>query len=210
MLDKTDCCMDVGCALFEGQDAVQTILTGGELDLEALDRSAKAFEVLRDGIANGTMWAGWVMPNDEDVRVAQRLLELARSNAPREELIEPARHVFRVTADPTALNGLCHVLLWLAGEATRIPFSVSDDPRLDRVYAALDRAIAFFERGGNVAGFVPTPEDLSRVQRLRALVTADAGEALAERQRLAKEMWARVPQDNVSEGVRRMATEDER
>jgi len=207
MLHRTDS-MDVGCAMVEGEDAVQTILAGGELDLEALDRLAEAFEVLRDGIANGTWGAGWVMPNDEDVRMAQRLVELARTNAPREELIEPARHVFRVTADPTALNGLCHVLLWLAGEARRGPFS--DDARLDRVYAALDRAIAFFERGGNVAGFVPTPEDLSRVQRLRALVTVDAGEALAERQRLAKEMWARIPQDSVSEGVRRIVTYDER
>jgi hypothetical protein len=198
--------MDVGCALIEGEEAAQAILAGGEPDLSALDRLAEAFEVLRDGIANGTWWAGWVRPNDEDVRVAQRLLELARSNAPREELIEPARHVFRVTADPTALTGLCDVLPWIAGEARRIP-GFNDAP-LDDVCACLDRALAFFERGGNVAGFVPTPEDLSLVQRLRALVTADAGEALAERQRLAKEMWARLPQDNVSEGARRSATWD--
>ena len=205
MLDRTDS-GDVGCALIEGEEAAQAILAGGEPDLNALDRSAEAFEVLRDGIANGTMWAGWIKPNDDDVRVAQRLLELARSNAPREELIEPARHVFRVTADPTALYGLCSVLLWLAGEARRIPFSY--DAPLDKVCAGLDQAVAFFERRGNVAGFVPTPEDLSRVQRLRALVTADAGEALAERQRLAKEMWARLPQDSVSEGARRSATWD--
>jgi hypothetical protein len=158
-------------------------------------------------VGMGALWS-WLMPNDEDVRVAQRLRELARTNAPREELIEPARHVFRVTADPSALTGLCDVLLWLAGEAGRL--EGFDDAPLDLVHRRLDRAIAFFERGGNVAGFVPTPEDLSRVQRLRALVTADAGEALAERQRLAKEMWARLPQDNVSAGVRRTVKDDER
>lgn len=207
MLDRTDV-MDVGCALIEGEDAVQTILAGGELDLEALDRLVGVFEVLRDGIANGTWYAGWLKPNDEDVRAAQRLLELARTNAVREELIEPARHVFRVTADPSALEGLCGVLLWLAGEAKRL--RGFEDVPLDVVHRRLDRTVAFFERGGNVAGFVPTPEDLSRVQCLRALVTADAGEALAERQRLAKEMWARLPQDNVSEGARRSVTDDER
>jgi hypothetical protein len=207
MLDRTDS-TDMLSALVEGEEAAQTILAGGDPDLDALDRMAEALEALRDGILGGTMWAGWLTPNDEDVRVAQRLLELARTNAPREELIEPARYLFCVTADPGALEGLCSVLLWLSGEAKRMPFS--DGTRLDLVYAALDRAIAFFERGGNVAGFVPTPEDLSRVQRLRALVTADAGEALAERQRLAKEMWARLPQDNVSEGVRRGVTDDER
>jgi hypothetical protein len=207
MLDRTEI-MDIQAALVEGEEAAQAILAGGEPDLDALDRSAEALEVLRDGILNGTMWAAWLTPNDEDVHVAQRLLELARTNAPREELIEPARHLFHVLADPDAVYGLCDVLLWLAGEARRL--QDFDDAPLDLVHRRLDGAIAFFERGGNVAGFVPTPEDLSRVQRLRALVTADAGEALAERQRLAKEMWARLPQDYGSEGVRRMVKDDER
>src|SRR5262249_39851060 len=82
-------------------------------------------------------------------------------------------------------------------------------PEPDAVREMLDMAAAFFERGGNVAGFVPTCEDLERVRRLRDLVTAANEEELAERHRLAKELWARLPPDYVSAGVLRMITSEQ-
>lgn len=207
MLVTTDILDFVGDSLIDGEKAAWTVATGGEPDLAALDRWAEAMEVLRVEIANERMWAAWIRPTEEDVSAARHLVQLIRDGVPREALVDPARRVFRVTADPNALDGLCSVLPWLAGEATRIvPF---DHAPLDQVRERLDRAVSFFERGGEVAGFVPTPDDLARVRRLREIAMADGAEALAERRRLAAELWARLPQDEVSAGVRRMVAEEE-
>jgi len=145
-------------------------------------------------ISQGRASIGWIKPTEADVAAARDLVQLVRSGAPREALLEPALRVYRITADPGAERLLYYVLPWLAGEVNRI----DDDGRApdpEQVRKMLDATAAFFERGGKVLGFAPTSEDLARVLRLRELVTAGGAEELAERHRLAKELWARLPQD---------------
>jgi len=310
---KEDILDYVGSALIDGEEAASTIVSGGEPDLEKLERWAEAMEVFRVELANRRIYAGWLRPTEEDVSAARHLVQLVRDGVPREALVEPARRVFRVTADPQALTALRSVLPWLAGgsgaltegaevakgiatgtgepdlqklerwaedmevfrgEITRMAgggallrpteedvsaarhlvqlvrdgvppdalieaawrvfdmagdadslkrrgatyarlgdektahifFSVARQP--GEVRAFLDSAIDLFERGGNVAGFVPTPDDLSRVRRLRELAMADSGEELAERRRLAKELWARLPQDYAFVGAQQRLAGD--
>jgi hypothetical protein len=177
----------------DGEKAAWSVATGGEPDLEQLDRFAEALDVLRQGMTSGRLYGGWE-PTEEDVRAARHLAQLVREGAPREALIEPARRAACVVTDPCALGQLCNILPWLAGEARRIADG-EGPPKPDRVREMLDGAAAYFERGGDVAGFVPSPEDLARVQRLRELVTVESDDELAERQRLARELWARLPQE---------------
>jgi hypothetical protein len=202
--------MDQGHAILEaledGESAAKAVTTGGEPDLLVLDQYAEMLEAYRVAFARGKMTSGWIEPTEEDVAAARHLVQLVRGGAPRGALVEPARRVYRITADPGAMVGLCHVLPWLAGEATRVAAWGEPDPK--DVRKMLDEATAFFERGGNVRGFVPTPEDLARVRRLRELVTAGGGEELAERQRLAKELSARLAQNDSAEAIRRMVTDD--
>lgn len=201
MMDTKDT-MDLAHAFIEGERNVGIVANGGKPDSDKLVRLAQAMDALRSGVAAGTMCFGWVRPTEEDVRMAFRLVDLVRNGAPQESLIEPAWHVYRVTADPGALYSLCALLPWLAGEPCE------DEPSVENALFNLDAALAFFERGGNVAGFVPTPEDAARVRRLRELVAVEGADALEERRRLAAELWARVPQDNVSEGIRRIMVKD--
>jgi hypothetical protein len=198
---------DVTCAQQEGEKAAWAAIVGEEPDLAALERWASAMELLHKRIANGTMCSGWTRPTEADIDAAKRLVKLVREGVPRKALIEPAWQVYRVTADPDALYGLCSVLPWLAGETQSIGYR--NDAPADLVIEWLDKAIHFFERGGNVAGFSPTPEDLSRVRRLRELVTPSGSDALAERYRLAAELRARLPQDEVSKGLRSILVVEE-
>ena len=197
MLDRDEI-MDVQLAAFEGEEAAGALAAGGEPDLNALDRLAEALDVLQQGIAKGTMDAGWIRPTVDDVRAAQHLVKLVREGAPREQLREPAERVFRVTADPRALRALCVTLPSLVGEATDILSS-------EQILEGLDRAAVFFKRGGKVVDFVPTPEDMACLQRLRAIATGEGAEALSERRALVARFWARVPDDYVSKGIRRCA-----
>lgn len=135
-------------------------------------------------------------------RAARDLVRLVRGGAPRELLVEPARRVYRITADPSAERLLYHVLPWLAGEVNRIDDD-GREPDPEVVRKMLDATAAFFERGGKVLGFAPTSEDLARVRRLRDLVAAGGGVELAERHRVAKELWARLPQDGWVQSLRR-------
>jgi hypothetical protein len=189
-------------ALEEGQRAAQAVSTGGEPDLEALDRYADMLEAGRILIAQGRATIGWAKPTEDDVAAARHLVQLVRGGAPREALVEPARRVYRITADPGAERLLYYVLPWLAGEVNRIDDD-GREPDPEVVRKMLDATAAFFERGGMVLGFVPTSEDLARVRRLRELVTVGGGGELAERHRLAKELWARLPQDGWVQSLRR-------
>lgn len=204
MTDADDRILNDPRALGYGEEAASTVAAGGVPDPARIERFARALEVLRRGIAAGTMSSPWLVPTEEDVRAVRRLIRLVREGAPREALAEPARRVYAITANPGALLGLCGALPWLAGEATRITRG-DTTPRPDVVRKVLDDAAAYFERGGYVIGFEPTPEDLVRVRRLREVAGAESGEELAERHRLAKELWARLPQDGLSDAIRRWA-----
>jgi hypothetical protein len=212
MTDEMDTAADavrfVAEATLCGGSHVWAIATGGEPDIECLDRMVKGLDMLRDGVEKERMYAGWLRPTEEDVAAARSLAQLVREGAPREALVEPAMRVYGIQANPGALYGLAHVLLWLAGEARRIA-QHEGPPKPDHVRKALDEAAAYFERGGTVAGFVPTLDDLASVRRLRELVVTQSEEELAERRRIAKELWARLPQDDVSAGVRRILTNEE-
>lgn len=183
-------------ALDEGEEHARVVSEGGEPDLGTLERLVGALVSIRDR----RIWYGWVLPTDEDLKIAEHLVELVRSGAPREALVEPAWHVYRTIADPVALYSVGGLLLWLAGEPCE------EEPRVEHRWAIMDRAVAFFERGGNVAGFVPGPEDVARIRRLRELL--DEGDS-EERRRLASEQWARYPRDNVTDGIRRITLRDD-
>ena len=187
---------EVNDGLREGKKNVRAVSEGGEPDLGNLERLVGAMIAIRDR----KIWYGWVLPTEEDVKIAEHLVDLVRSGAPREALVEPARHVYRSIADPEALYSVGGLLLWLAGEPCE------EEPRVEHRWAIMDRAVAFFERGGNVAGFVPGPEDVARIRRLRELL--DEGDS-EERRRLASEQWARYPRDNVTDGIRRITLRDD-
>lgn len=201
MLDTNDT-MDLVIALSRGEDAARAVAEGGEPDLEKLERYALALEAVCEGIEKGTIYCGWTQPTRQDVQTAFRLVELIRSGAPKEALQEPAWHVYRVVADPGGLEGMGGDLLWLAGE------ECGEDPSPEHLRFRLDRGVGFFERGGTVAGFTPTAEDLARLRRLREIATSEDPEVQEERKRLAAELWARYPQDDVSAGIRRMTLVD--
>lgn len=197
MLD-TDDTMDLMRAFTAGEDAARSVAEGGEPELGKLERYALALEALRAGVEDGTMWFGWVQPTLEDVQTAIRLVDLVRSGAPKEALKEPAWHVYRAVADPGGLYSMGGILLWLAGE------ECEEEPTPEHALFLLDCGSGFFERGGTVAGFTPTAEDLARLRRLREIATSEDPEVEGERKRLAAELWARYPQDDVSAGIRRM------
>jgi len=140
--------------------------------------------------------AGGVQPTEDDVRAVQRLAELVRARALREEVVPAAARALDITEDPRAsLDVLCMALPWLAGQAPGIVgFRHAPDP--DKVREHLDVGVEFIERGGG-AGFTPLPDDTDRVRRLRELVETDG----PERRRLASELWARMP-EKVREGMR--------
>lgn len=176
----------------DGQYAALTLATGGEPDLWRFERWAETIEEVRRGVARGGLSYG-IQPTEEDVRAARDLVRLVRDGAPREALVEAAWRVYRFTADPAAVDSLLHVLPWLAGVEGPPPYATDEAMPPEVVCEWLDDGAAFFERGGNVRGFVPTAEDLTRVRRVRELVTAEGAEEVAERQRLAKELLERLP-----------------
>lgn len=178
-------------AFTEGEDAARVILEGDEPDLDKIERLAWAMEAFQ---TRSELWFGWVRPTEREVGTVHRLIGLVRAGAPRKELIEPAQLVYRSIADPRALYALGSALLYLAGEHCEY------EPTPGHLRHTLDRGVAFFERGGDVAGFVPGPHDVARIHRLRDLV--DAPDA-HERRLLAAALWARYPQDPVTEGIRR-------
>jgi hypothetical protein len=201
MLDTEDT-IDLMDAFMAGEEATRLVAEGGEPDVEKLERYARAMEALRAGVEKGKLCFGWVRPTREDVQIAFQLVDLVRAGASREDLVRPAWHAYRVTADPGALYSLGTILPWLAGEPR------AEEPTPEQLRHILDLGAAFFGRGGEVAGFTPTPEDITRVDRLREIATAEGAAAKEERKRIAKDLWARYPQDNISAGILRMAVRD--
>lgn len=201
MLDTNDT-MDLMRAFVSGSDAARSVAEGGEPDLAKLERYALAMQALRAGVEDGTMWFGWVRPTRDEVETAFRLVELVRSGAPREALKEPAWQVYRAVADPAGFYSMGGTLLWLTGE------ECEEEPSPEDVRSCLDLGLGSFERGGTVAGFTPTAEDVARLRRLREIATSDDPGVQEERRRLAAELWARYPQDDVSAGIRRMTLVD--
>jgi len=173
-------------AMDHGWKAAQTIAGGGPPDVNVLDEYVQALEVCRVAIAENRLSCGWEQPTEDDVRNARYLVQLIREGAPSEALMEPALRVVRAHTDPVKLRELHAALLCLEDEASR-------GRHLAAIKEVLDQTVALFERGCNVAGFVPTPLDMANVRRLREIAATDGAEALAERLRLVKELLSRVP-----------------
>ena len=185
---------EVQSGMIVGMRAARTVAGGGPPDVDVLEKYAQAMEVLRIGIAQKTLCDGWTQPTDDDVRNARLLVELIREGAPSEALIEPARRAARVMSDPWELEAFHSALYGLENEASRVQ-------HLPRIVEVLDQTLAFFERGCNVAGFVPTPVDIANVRRLREIAATDGAEALAERLRLVKELLARLPRGSTVDAI---------
>lgn len=182
---------EVISAMDDGEAAVRACAEGDYTDPEVLDRYVQALEKFRAGVV-----AGGVKPTEDDVRAVQRLADLVRAGAPREELVPCASRALHITEDPGAsLDLLCMALPWLAGQAPGL-LGFRHAPEPDEVRQHLDAAVSFVERGGG-AGFTPLPDDVDRVRRLRELIEIDG----PERRRLASELWARMP-EKVREGMR--------
>jgi hypothetical protein len=177
---------DLLSAMIDGHNEARAVVAGGAPNVGTLEKYAKALETLRVGVANKRLHFGWVVPTEEDVAAARRLVQLVQDGAPAEALVEPAQAAARVMTDADNLEKLHAALLCLQDEA----FRAQHHPRILEV---LDLTTVVFERGCQAAGFVSTPDDVSAVRRLRQLAAADGPEALAECLRLAKELEARVP-----------------
>lgn len=181
---------DLMTAMHDGLDAARIVVSGGPPDVDVLDKYAQAQETLRVGIAQKRLSMCWIRPTEDDVQSTRRLVQLLRDGAPSEALIEPVQRAARVFTDPWELELFHSALYCLKDEASRIQ-------HLPRIAEVLDRALAFFERGFNVAGFMPTPTDVANVRRLREIASKDGEEALAERQHLVKELLGRLPPGSV-------------
>jgi len=173
-------------ATSDGLKAARLVAGGGPPDVKVLDEYAQALEVQRVAIAQNRLSCGWEQPTEDDVRNARYLVQLIREGAPSEALIEPALRVVRAQTDPVELRELHAALLCLEDEASR-------GRHLAAIKDVLDQTAALFERGCNVAGFEPTPQDLANVRRLREIAAMDGAEVQASRQRLVKELLARLP-----------------
>jgi hypothetical protein len=177
---------DLISATDDGLKAARTVAAGGPPDIDVLNNYAQALEVIRIEVAQKRLSFGWVVPAEDDVQSARHLVELIREGAPREALIEPARRAARVMTDPWELEAFHGALYCLESEASRVQ-------HLARIVEVLDQTLGLFERGCNVAGFVPTPVDIANVRRLRETAATEGAEAQAERLRLVKELLARLP-----------------
>jgi len=177
----------------EGVIAADAITDGGAPNLDELAAAAEALEEIHLRSSSGTADFGWLKLTEDDVQSTRHLAELVRRGALSPELVEPARRVVRVAADPYALSRLRNALLCLNDETCRAK-------DLERIHEVLDRAVVLFERGVRVAGFASTPLDLAIVRRLREIAATDGAEALAERQRLVEELLARVPTFSIFDG----------
>lgn len=187
---------DLDTAREDGLKAARTVAGGGPPDVNALDEYAQALEVMRVAIAQNRLSCGWEEPTEDDVRNVRHLVQLIREGAPSEALIEPALRVVRAQTDPVEVRELHAALLCLEDEA-------SSGRHLAAIQDVLDQTVALFERGCDVAGFVPTPLDLVNVRRLREIAATDGAEAMAERQRLVKELLARIPEGSTIDAIGR-------
>ncbi len=176
----------------DGLKAARIVAAGGPPDIDVLNNYAQALEVIRIEVAQKRLSFGWVVPAEDDVQSARHLVELIREGAPREALIEPARRAARVMTDPWELEAFHGALYCLESEASRVQ-------HLARIVEVLDQTLGLFERGCNVAGFVPTPVDIAKVRRLREIAATDGAEAQAPRLRLVKELQARLPPGSTRE-----------
>jgi hypothetical protein len=181
-------------AMGEGEQMAREMAEGQAPDVPTLHAFAEALEALRIGVDAGKIGAGWIHPTVQDVEAARRLAVLA-GGPMSDELRALALRVYRVTADPQALYFLCEVLGALMGETPNASPFVN-------ILLMLERAEAFLVRGGEVAGFVPTAEDLARVRRLRAVAFEPGAEAAAERQAIVAELTARMPTDDIARAAR--------
>lgn len=82
-------------AFEDGLEAVRAIASGGPPNVDALDGYAQALETLRMGEVSD----GHTRPAEDDVHAARSLVELARTEAPREEVIALASRVIQITHD---------------------------------------------------------------------------------------------------------------
>jgi hypothetical protein len=177
---------DLDTAEEDGLKAARIVAGGGPPDVDVLDAYAQALEVKRVAIAQKKLHCGWFVSTEDDVRNARHLVQLIREGAPSEALIEPALRAARAQTDPVELREFHAALLCLEDEAARAR-------HIEVIKEVLDQTVALFERGCNVAGFAPTPQDLANVRRLREIVATDGAEVLGERLRLVKELQARMP-----------------
>jgi hypothetical protein len=177
---------DLHRAEADGLKVARTVANGGPPNVKVLDEYAHALEVLRAVVAQKKLH-GWFQPTEDDVQNARRLVQLIREGAPSEALIEPALRAARVMTDPVDMQEFHAALLCLEDEASR-------SRHLAAIKEVLDQTVAMFERGCNVAGFVPTPLDLAHVRRLREVAATDGAKVLAERQRLVRDLLARLPE----------------
>jgi exonuclease VII small subunit len=177
----------------DGLKAARTVVDGGPPDLAALKEYALVLEVIRDAIAQNRLNCGWLVPTEDDVQNALHVVDLVREGAPNEALIEPALRAARVQTDPQELEDLHAALVCVEDEALRVR-------HLEAIKRVLDKAVALFERGCSVAGFVPTPIDLANVRRLQEIAATTGAEARAERLRLAKELVDRFPPCSIVNG----------
>jgi hypothetical protein len=181
---------DLLSAMIDGHSEVRALMAGGAADLETLEKYAEALETLRVGIADKKLHFGWIVPTEEDVANARRLVRLVREGAPAGALIEPAVAVARVTTDADNLERFHAALLCLRDETFRAQ-------HLPRVLEVLDLTSAAFERGCRAAGFVAASGHVADVRHLRDLAAADRPEALADCVRLAKDLEASLPPHSV-------------
>ncbi|HZF52155.1 MAG TPA: hypothetical protein VE093_26055 [Polyangiaceae bacterium] len=178
----------------DGLKAALAVAGGGPPDVNVLDEYAQALEVQRVAIAQKRLHCGWDEPTEDNVQSARHLVQLVREGAPSEALIEPALRAARVQTDPVELREFHVALVCLEDEARRVR-------HLEAIKEVLDQTVALFERGCNVAGFVPTPVDLANVRRLWEIAATEGAEAQAPRLRLVKELLARLPPGSIVDAL---------
>lgn len=198
---------DFMAAMDEGLEALRAVASGAPPNIAALDGYAQALEALRIGSVSD----GGVRPVEDDVQAARRLFELARANAPREELVELAR-VLRMTADErTRVAGsadespdrgrqiaealtegfaCCREVVSALKASAQVP-----DPKWIEKLQAMDEAFSAISAGELGRTTAVTPERLHRVRRLRSLVAlwVESGRAPEGMQALAEGLFTAFP-----------------
>lgn len=185
-------------ALVEGQDAAWALVKNKTEDLGALEAHAEALGMLQQGLSRRTLYAGWIRLNLRNIDVARQLTERLRDKSATAGFLHTAAwYVYRLTADPRALHGLNEVLPWFI-----VPESWGNEgrPSPEKINHLLTQALAFFERRGNVASFIPLPEDLKALHRLCTI----SGSEGHERRTLSSLLLRRMPRNEIHPNIPRL------